>query len=101
MVEQRAKEISIRLVLGASIKNIFRLLTGNFVKLVLISFVLAVPIALFLMDKWLQDYKYKIDITWQVFALAGTMSLAIALFTISYQAIRAAVVSPIHSLRSE
>ena len=101
MVEQRGKEISIRLVLGASIKNIFKLLTGNFVKLVLISFVLAVPIAWWLMDKWLQDYKYKIDITWQVFALAGTMSLAIALFTISYQAIRAALVSPVNSLRSE
>jgi putative ABC transport system permease protein len=101
MVEQRGKEISIRLVLGASVKSIFRLLTQNFVKLILVSFVIAVPIAWYLMDKWLQDYKYKTDITWEVFIVAGGLSIAIALLTISYQAIRAAFVSPVNSLKSE
>ena len=101
MVEQRSKEISIRLVLGASVRSVFRLLTQNFLKLVLISFVIAGPIAWYLMVKWLEDYKYKTDITWDVFVLAGTMSMAIALITISYQAIRAGLISPVKSLRSE
>ncbi|HZI23697.1 MAG TPA: ABC transporter permease [Chryseolinea sp.] len=101
MVEQRGKEISIRLVLGASVKSIFQLLTQNFVKLIVVSFVIAVPIAWYLMDKWLQDYKYKTDITWQVFVIAGGLAVAIALLTISYQAIRAALVSPMNSLRTE
>ena len=101
MVEQRGKEISIRLVLGASVKSIFQLLTQNFVKLIFVSFVIAVPIAWYLMDKWLQDYEYKTDVTWQVFVIAGGLSVAIALLTISYQAIRAALVSPVNNLRTE
>ena len=101
MVEQRGKEISIRLVLGASVKSIFQLLTQNFVKLILVSFVIAVPIAWYLMDKWLQDYEYKTDLTWEVFVIAGGLSVAIALLTISYQAIRAALVSPVNNLRTE
>jgi len=101
MVEQRSKEISIRLVMGASVKNIFRLLTQNFVKLVLVSFVIAAPVSWYMMDKWLQDYKYKIAITWDVFAIAGVMSVLIALFTISYQSISAALANPANRLRSE
>jgi putative ABC transport system permease protein len=101
MVEQRSKEISIRLVMGASVKNIFRLLTQNFVKLVLMSFVIAAPVAWYMMDKWLQDYKYKITITWDVFVIAGVMSVLIALLTISYQSISAALANPANRLRSE
>ena len=101
MVEQRSKEISIRVVLGASVNSIFQLLTKNFVKLVLISFVIATPIAWLMMQKWLQDYQYKIDITMDLFLLAGLASLSIALLTISYQSIRAALSNPVESLRSE
>ena len=101
MVEQRNKEISIRLVLGASVNNIFGLLTRNFVKLVIISFVIAVPFAWYLMQTWLEDYAYRIEITWDVFILAGTISVFIALLTISYQSLRAALANPATSLRSE
>jgi putative ABC transport system permease protein len=101
MVEQRNKEISIRLVLGASLKNIFRLLTGNFVKLVLISFVIAVPLSWYMMQKWLQDYKYRTEITWDVFVMSGLLAVFIALLTVSYQSIRAALANPASNLRSE
>jgi putative ABC transport system permease protein len=101
MVEQRNKEISIRLVLGASVNNIFGLLTRNFLKLVMISFVIAVPFAWYMMQTWLEDYAYKIEITWDVFLMAGTISILIALLTISYQSLRAALANPATSLRSE
>jgi putative ABC transport system permease protein len=101
MVEQRNKEISIRLVLGASLKSIFGLLTGNFIKLVLISFVVAIPVAWYMMDKWLQDYKYKTEITWDVFVIAGMAALLIALLTVSYQSVSAALANPVKSLRTE
>jgi putative ABC transport system permease protein len=101
MVEQRNKEISIRLVLGASVRNIFRLLTQNFVRLVLISFVIAAPIGWYMMRVWLQDYAYKIDITWDVFAIAGIVSVGIALLTISYQSLRAGFTNPASTLRTE
>jgi putative ABC transport system permease protein len=101
MVEQRNKEISIRLVLGASVNNIFGLLTRNFVKLVVISFFVAVPFAWYMMQRWLENYAYKITITWDVFLLAGIMSVVIALVTISYQSLRAALANPATNLRSE
>lgn len=101
MVEQRNKEISIRLVLGASVNSIFRLLTQNFVMLVLISFVVAAPLAWYLMQEWLKDYAYRIDITWDVFALSGLLSVLVALVTVSYQSVRAAMVNPATRLRSE
>ncbi|GHN02413.1 ABC transporter permease [Cytophagales bacterium WSM2-2] len=101
VVEQRSKEISIRLVMGASVKSIFRLLTQNFVQLVLVSFIIAAPLAWYMMRKWLEDYKYKITITWDVFVIAGTVSVLIALVTISYQAITAALANPAHRLRAE
>jgi putative ABC transport system permease protein len=101
MVEQRNKEISIRLVLGASVNNIFGLLTRNFVKLVIISFIIAVPLAWYMMQLWLEDYAYKVTITWDVFLLAGVISVLIALLTISYQSLRAAWTNPASNLRSE
>jgi putative ABC transport system permease protein len=101
MVEQRSKEISIRLVLGASLKSIFQLLTSNFVRLVLISIVLAIPIAWFAMDKWLQDFAYPAEMGWEIFVMPGVIAVIIALVTVSYQSIRAALVSPAQNLRSE
>jgi putative ABC transport system permease protein len=101
MVEQRHKEISIRLVLGASLRSIVQILTQNFVKLILISFCIATPIAWYMMEKWLQDYEYKVDITIDTFLIAGILSLGIALVTISYQAIGAALKNPAEGLRSE
>jgi putative ABC transport system permease protein len=101
MVEQRSKEIGIRLVLGASIKNILSLLTFNFVRLVLISFAIAVPIAWYMMHKWLEDFVYRTEIGPGIFVLAGLTALCIALITISYQSIRAALMKPVNNLRSE
>lgn len=101
LVEQRTREISIRLVLGAPLNNILRLLTQNFVILVLISFVIATPAAWYMMKTWLNDFEYKIPLTWDVFALSGVISLLIALATVSYQSIRAALVNPVDNLRSE
>lgn len=101
MVEQRSKEISIRLVLGATLKSIFQMLTTNFVKLVLISIVLAIPIAWFAMNKWLQDFAYPAQMGWEIFTIPGIMAILIALITVSYQSIRAALMSPARSLRSE
>jgi putative ABC transport system permease protein len=101
MVEQRAKEISVRIVMGASTKSVFGLLTWNFVKSVVIAFVIATPIAWYLMSRWLEDYAYRTQLGWDVFAIAGTMSILIALITISYQSLRAAWMNPITNLRSE
>lgn len=101
MAEQRSKEISIRKVLGASVTALFGLLTGNFLKLVLISLVIAIPIGWFLMNKWLQDYEYRISISWEIFLLSGLAVMVIALTTICYQAIKAVVANPIKSLRTE
>jgi putative ABC transport system permease protein len=101
MAEQRTKEIGIRKVLGASINNITSLLSKDFVKLVIIAIVIASPIAWWAMSKWLQDFAYRIDIDWKFFAVAGIMALLIAMFTISFQAIKAAVANPVKSLRSE
>lgn len=101
MVEQRNKEMSIRKVLGASVENIFQLLTKNFLALIIISLILAIPLSYYLMNGWLQDYEYKIDINWSVFAIAGGMALAIALLTVSFHAIKSALVNPIEHLRGE
>ncbi|MBI1768262.1 MAG: ABC transporter permease [Bacteroidetes bacterium] len=101
MVEQRGKEISVRLVLGASVKNVFRLLTFNFVKLVLIAFVIATPLAWYIMNQWLQDFAYKTEIGWDIFLTTGILSVVIAVLTISYQSVRAALMNPVSNLRSE
>ena len=99
--EQRTKEIGIRKVLGASISGITKLLTTDFLKLVIISIIIATPIAWWLMNKWLIDFAYRIQISWWVFLVAGIISILIALITISFQAIKAAVANPVKSLRSE
>lgn len=101
MVEQRSKEISIRMVLGASMNTVFRLLTQNFVILVLISFAMAAPVAWILMNKWLQDFVYKTNLSWDIFLISGACALVIALVTVSYQAVRAARANPVTNLRSE
>ncbi|WP_428663227.1 permease prefix domain 2-containing transporter [Runella sp.] len=99
--EQRAKEIGIRKVLGASVAGIVQLLTGDFVKLVLIALVVISPIALYAMNVWLQDFAYKIEIEWWMFALAGLLAMGIALLTISFQSLKAALTNPVKSLRNE
>jgi putative ABC transport system permease protein len=101
MVEQRSKEISIRLVLGASLNSILNLLTFNFVKMVLVAIIIASPMAWYMMTNWLQDFSYKTEITWDIYALAGIISIAIALLTIGYQSFRAALMNPVDSLKSE
>jgi predicted permease len=100
-VQQHSKEIGIRKVLGASVVSIVQLLSRDFVKLVLIAIVIASPIAWWAMDKWLQDFSYRIDIKWWMFALAGMLAVVIALLTVSFQAIKAAVANPVDSLRDE
>ena len=97
----RTKEIGVRKVLGASVANIITLISSDFVKLVAISFVIATPVAWYCMNRWLQDYADRISISWTVFLYAGVLAFAIALATISYQAIKAAVANPVKSLRSE
>jgi putative ABC transport system permease protein len=99
--EQRTKEIGIRKVLGASVANITNLLSKDFLKLVLVAVVLASPIAYYLMDKWLQDFAYRIEISWWVFALAGVLAVLIAFLTVGYQSVRAALANPVKSLRTE
>ena len=101
MAENRIKEIGVRKVLGASVANITTLLSTDFLKLVIISFILASPLAWYAMNKWLQNYNYHINIEWWVFAAAGFLSVIIAIITVSYQSIKAAIANPTKSLRSE
>ncbi|HEU5054133.1 MAG TPA: FtsX-like permease family protein, partial [Hanamia sp.] len=97
----KTKEIGIRKVLGASVSGIVKLLSADFLKLVIVAIVIATPIALWAINKWLADFAYRINISWKVFATAGILALLIALITISFQAIKAAVANPVKSLRSE
>lgn len=101
IAEQRTKEIGIRKVLGLSMEGIVRLLSKDFLKLVLIAFVIATPVAWYFMNRWLQDFAFRVDISWWVFALAGFLALCIAMLTVSFQAIKAALANPIKSLRTE
>jgi len=97
----RTREIGVRKVLGSSMAGIIQLLAKDFIKLVIIGIVIAIPIAWYAMDKWLQDFAYKIEMQWWVFALAGLLALVVALLTVSFQSVKAALMDPVKSLRSE
>jgi putative ABC transport system permease protein len=99
--EQRTKEIGIRKVLGASVTQVTQMLSKEFLKLVIIASLIAFPAAWWAMNKWLQSFAYRIDISWWVFAVAGISALVIALITVSFQAIKAALSNPVKSLRTE
>ncbi|HVX26725.1 MAG TPA: ABC transporter permease [Parafilimonas sp.] len=99
--EQRTKEIGIRKVLGASVSQVTQMLSKEFLKLVLIASLIAFPVAWWAMHKWLQSFAYRINISWVVFVIAGLAALLIALITVSFQAIKAAIANPVKSLRTE
>jgi hypothetical protein len=101
IVKRRAKEISIRKILGASVTNITTMLSRDFIILVVIALFIAAPVAWYFMDQWLQSFAYRVDISWWIFALAGIATLCIALATVSMQAIKAALANPVKSLRAE
>jgi putative ABC transport system permease protein len=99
--ERRTKEIGVRKVLGASVSGIAALLSKDFIKLVFISCLVAFPVAWWAMHNWLQNYKYRIEISWWIFLIAGTVAVLIAVFTVCFQAIKAAIANPVKSLRTE
>ncbi|MGO4291504.1 ABC transporter permease [Chitinophaga sp. RAB17] len=101
VAEQRTKEMGIRKVLGASVQGIVGLLSADFIKLVVIAFFIATPLAWWVMNKWLQDFVYRVNFSWWIFPASGLVALLIALATVSFQAIRAAVANPVRSLRME
>jgi putative ABC transport system permease protein len=101
MAEQRMKEIGVRKVLGASVSNIASMLSKDFMKLVLVSSVIAFPIAWYAMHTWLMDFAFRVSISWWVFVASALAALLIALFTVSFQSIKAAVSNPVNSLRNE
>jgi ABC-type antimicrobial peptide transport system permease subunit len=99
--EQRVKEIGVRKVLGASVFNLWRLLSKDFVILVLLSCAIAIPVGWYCMNEWLKNYKYRTDINVEIFVAVGLVALVITLLTVSFQAIKAAVANPVKSLRTE
>ncbi len=99
--EQRTKEIGVRKVLGASVISIITLLSNDFLKLILLAIVISTPFSWYVTQKWLQNFEYKLDISWWIFALAGGLAILIALLTVSFQSIKAALANPVKSLRSE
>ena len=98
---QRTKEIGVRKVLGASVSNIVMMLSTDFIKLVIIAFLIASPVASFVMNNWLQNFAYRINISWWVYLAAGLLAIVIALATVGFQAIKAAIANPVNSLKSE
>ncbi|HZH55290.1 MAG TPA: FtsX-like permease family protein, partial [Sphingobacteriaceae bacterium] len=101
MVEQRVKEIGVRKVLGASVQGIITLISKDFLKLIIIAILIAMPLSWWTMNNWLANFAYRTELTWWVFASAGLLALIIALLTVSWQAIRAALTNPVDSLRDE
>ena len=101
IAEQRTKEIGIRKVLGASVANIIKMLSKDFVRLVLLAFIIGAPIAWWFMNKWLQEFAFRIELSWSIFATTGVVALVVALVTLSFQAIRAAIANPVDSLKTE
>ena len=101
MIVQRTKEIGIRKVLGASISSVVSILSKDFLMLVAVSNIIAWPVAYYFMNKWLQDFAYRIQISWWMFVLAGSLTLLIALVTVSWQAIKVATANPVEALRYE
>jgi putative ABC transport system permease protein len=101
IAEQRTKEIGIRKVLGATVPNIIAMLSADFIKLVVLAFIIGAPLAWFLMNKWLEDFAYRISLSWWIFAVTVVLALCIALLTLSFRAIKAALANPVTSLRTE
>jgi ABC-type antimicrobial peptide transport system permease subunit len=101
VAEQRTKEIGIRKVLGASVSNLWQMLSKDFVLLVLLSCLIASPIAYYYLNNWLTNYNYHIEISWWIFAASALGALGITLLTVSFQAIKAALMNPVKSLKSE
>jgi len=99
--EQRIKEIGIRKVLGASARQVVALFSKDFLQLMLIAFLIAVPLGWFVMNSWLKDFAYRVAVSWWIFVLAGLASLLVAMLTVGYQAVKAATANPAKSLRSE
>ncbi|WP_188937585.1 ABC transporter permease, partial [Puia dinghuensis] len=101
VAEQRRKEIGIRKVMGATVADIVTMLSKDFVRLVVMAILIASPIAWYFMHRWLQDFAYRIPISWSIYAIAGACAIGVALLTVSYQAFQAATTNPVESLRAE
>jgi ABC-type antimicrobial peptide transport system permease subunit len=101
IVEQRRKEIGVRKVLGATIPSVTGLLAKDFLVMVLVAFLISTPISWYFLDKWLQNFVYRTELSWWIFPLAGVVTLLIALLTVGIQTVRAALANPVRALRSE
>jgi putative ABC transport system permease protein len=101
MAAQRTKEIGIRKVLGASVGGVALMLAKEFIFLIILAMVIASPVAYYLIHQWLRNFAYRVNISWELFALAGIAAILIAMLTISYQAVKAALANPVKSLRAE